>query len=296
MNHPTSNTTVSDFCGKILDFFENICSGLDPQDCLLGMSEILESLFGKLKTMVREDLKRGFTGSVLFVAACTGKIDQDEVKNAMTHVNDQDVKEWVQKNIGETSIQKRRRCLGLNRKKPGRKKKQEQISGKKEDTYNKTEIKLIGETEKKEVYVHKSVHEDAPTSMTDSHNVSENRGLSCSEDNLQSYECNPENMDQKFGKVESVWVIEQENPAHQNAHCTSSYYEANGQSYERNPENTNQKFGKAVWVVEQKSCVHQSADEDKQKWLIRVKQEKIAMVKWDKNKPELSEVFSRGIP
>jgi hypothetical protein len=117
---------ASNFCGKILDFFEKTTAGLHLGEYLLGTSEIIESLFGKLKFLIREDLKKGFTGSVLFAAACVGKVDEETVKKAMVTVFDQNVKEWVDKNIGETFVQKRRRCLGRNRKKPGRKPGQKQ--------------------------------------------------------------------------------------------------------------------------------------------------------------------------
>jgi len=126
LSMPMSMRT-SDFCGKILDFFESSTAGLSPEEHLLGLSEIIESLFGKLKNLIREDLKKGFTGSVLFAAACVGKIDDIVVKEAMEAITDKGVKEWVEKNIGETFVQKRRRCLGHNRKKPGRKAVQKNI-------------------------------------------------------------------------------------------------------------------------------------------------------------------------
>jgi len=76
---------------------------------------------------MREDLKKGFTGSVLFAAACVGKVEDEIVKKALETVADQDVKEWVEKNIGETFVQKRRKGLGRNRKKTGRKTGQKQV-------------------------------------------------------------------------------------------------------------------------------------------------------------------------
>jgi hypothetical protein len=112
---------ASNFCGKILDFFEEATANIGPEERLLGISEIIESLFGKLKHMIRDDLKKGFTGSVLFASACVGEIDCAIVKKAMETVSDQYVKKWVEKNIGETFTQKRRRCFGRNKKKPGRK-------------------------------------------------------------------------------------------------------------------------------------------------------------------------------
>lgn len=66
---------ADDFCGEILDFFEKATANLGPEERLLGTSEIIESLFCKLKSLIREDLKKGFTGSVLFAAACVGKVD-----------------------------------------------------------------------------------------------------------------------------------------------------------------------------------------------------------------------------
>jgi hypothetical protein len=120
LNLPMSGL-ANEFCGKMLDFFENATANICLGTCLLGTSEIIESLFGKLKYLIRDDLKKGFTGSVLFTAACVGEIDCAIVKTAMETVYDQQVNKWVTKNIGETFTQKRRRCLGRNKKKPGRK-------------------------------------------------------------------------------------------------------------------------------------------------------------------------------
>lgn len=120
LNLPLS-PLANEFCGKMLDFFENATANIGPEECLLGISEIIESLFGKLKYLIRDDLKKGFTGSVLFAAACVGEIDCATVRTAMETVSDRCVNKWVEKNIEETFTQKRRRCLGRNKKKPGRK-------------------------------------------------------------------------------------------------------------------------------------------------------------------------------
>ena len=104
--------------------------GLKEGEILLVSSEILESLFGKMKHLMNENLKHGLTGKVLAIVSAVGTLDVEIVKQALEEVSDQDVQAWTQENIGQTYTQKRRRYLGRKGKKPGRKAKDEQkLSG-----------------------------------------------------------------------------------------------------------------------------------------------------------------------
>jgi hypothetical protein len=161
-------------------------------------------------------------------------------------------------------------------------------------------------------HAHQSgVHEGTPATTIDPRNVSDNREPSCSEINAQSHEQNPENKERIFGKVENVWMIEQKGYVYESAYermwaSTADHRntsensgpsfcsEINAQSYEQNPENKERMSGnvESVYVVEQKGHIHEGAYKGTQKWVLG----KNIRVKWDRNRPELSEVCPRGSP
>jgi hypothetical protein len=95
---------------EILRFLNKI-SDIAGEHFLVGSSEIIESAFGKLKTLDRECGNSGFTSSILGIGACFGKLDYDTVGKAMRDVSDKAVEEWKIKNIGESQQNKRRRQL-----------------------------------------------------------------------------------------------------------------------------------------------------------------------------------------
>jgi hypothetical protein len=98
------------FAQEILEFLEKI-SKTAGENFLIGSSEIIESAFGKLKSLDRECGNSGFTSSILGIGACFGKLDFDTVAKAMSSVSNKTVAEWKIKNVGESQQSKRRRLL-----------------------------------------------------------------------------------------------------------------------------------------------------------------------------------------
>ncbi len=110
------------FAGSILDFVIDQTKDLDQ--VALGSTEIIESSFGKLKQLMDEDSKDGFTPFVLSLAACLGKLDLETVQAALGTCNKKQVKAWAAMNIGETIYSQRRQLFNPFRK---RKKKRGQL-------------------------------------------------------------------------------------------------------------------------------------------------------------------------
>lgn len=77
----------------------------------LGSSEIIESLFGKFKELEDHHAHSGLTSLVLAIPALTGKIDEIKIDAAMKEIKTTDVKNWLDKNLGETFLSKRRQDL-----------------------------------------------------------------------------------------------------------------------------------------------------------------------------------------
>src|SRR3989304_10289946 len=79
-------------------------------------TESIESSFGKMKQLMDEDTKDGFTPFVLSLAACMGKLDLDTVQAALRTCNKKQVKAWATTNVGETVYSQRRRLFNPVRK------------------------------------------------------------------------------------------------------------------------------------------------------------------------------------
>ena len=84
--------------------------GIKFGECFIGSSEILESLFGKIKYMEREQRAFGFTSLLLAAMAAVGPLDEKTVVNAMSSVQRSDIDEWAAKEIGQ-SVQSQRRQI-----------------------------------------------------------------------------------------------------------------------------------------------------------------------------------------
>ncbi len=83
---------------------------------LCSSTEIIESSFGKLKQLMDEDTKDGFTPFVLSLAACMGKLDLDIVQAALRTCSKKQVKAWAATDVGETVYSQRRRLFNPFRK------------------------------------------------------------------------------------------------------------------------------------------------------------------------------------
>jgi hypothetical protein len=75
---------------------------------LPGCSEVIETCFGKFKTLEREQAKGGFTGLVLAVAACVAERTQNVVHEALEKTKTREVIAWIKTKLGATVGSKRR--------------------------------------------------------------------------------------------------------------------------------------------------------------------------------------------
>ena len=110
------NLIACEYAGKLIDFLTEQSRIVPPNQVWIGSSEIIESLFGKLKCLEQNQHKSGFTSLVLGVAACVGSIDPGVVQEAMLQVKTKDVEAWVKNQVGATLLSKRRKAFGTGRK------------------------------------------------------------------------------------------------------------------------------------------------------------------------------------
>ncbi len=81
-----------------------------PDECLLGSSEIIESVLGKMKRLERDQAKSGFTGLVLGLCAMVAKTTTPVIQQALETVSTQQVLDWCREKLGQ-SIQSKRRAV-----------------------------------------------------------------------------------------------------------------------------------------------------------------------------------------
>ena len=101
---------------EILEFIAQQSQQAKPNERLLGSSEVIESVIGKLKNMESEQNKSGFTGLLLSLAAVVSKTTEDVIDKAMESVPTKRVYEWIKKNIGKSVQSKRKEVFSSAKK------------------------------------------------------------------------------------------------------------------------------------------------------------------------------------
>jgi hypothetical protein len=98
------------FADHITESLLDQSRGIKFGECFIGSSEILESLFGKIKYMEREQRAFGFTSLLLAAMATVGPLDKKIVAEALEYATRSDIDEWATKEIGQ-SVQSQRRQI-----------------------------------------------------------------------------------------------------------------------------------------------------------------------------------------
>ena len=103
-----------DFQNKIKTILQNEGGKIPGGAHYLGSSEIEESVFGKFKAMEGNHASSGLTSLVLAVPALLGKLNESIIAKAMEEISVLDVDQWIEKNMGQTFLSKRRQALTRN--------------------------------------------------------------------------------------------------------------------------------------------------------------------------------------
>ena len=86
-------------------------------ETLLGSSEIIESVIGKYKRLQNDQVKGGFTGMILGLAAAVSDFDMDTIGAAITSTPTKKVWKWVKNNVGNSVYSQRKKFRKLVRSK-----------------------------------------------------------------------------------------------------------------------------------------------------------------------------------
>lgn len=105
------------YAERLIDFFVEQSKIVTIGQNWIASSEIIESLFGKLKCLEQDQNKGGLTSLVLGTAECIGRLDVKIVREAMVKIKRKDVEAWLDEQLGATLLSKRRIVFGTWRKK-----------------------------------------------------------------------------------------------------------------------------------------------------------------------------------
>jgi len=82
-----------------------------PNERLLGSSEVIESVLGKMKRLEQNQAKSGFTGLVLGISAMVSTTTQEIIHQALETVSTHQVLAWCKEKFGRSVQSKRREVL-----------------------------------------------------------------------------------------------------------------------------------------------------------------------------------------
>ena len=95
-------------CAAVVAFVRSESATARPAERLPGSSEILESVFGQLKSLEGDHAKGGFTGMLLGLGALVGRLDAPTIREALLKTPWKQVTHWIRQNLGQTLGSKRR--------------------------------------------------------------------------------------------------------------------------------------------------------------------------------------------
>ena len=95
---------------ELLDFVAQEEAKAQADECLLGSSEIIESVLGKQKRLEKYQSKSGFTGLILGVCALVANTTREVIQRALETVSTQQVLDWCHEMLG-SSVQSQRRAV-----------------------------------------------------------------------------------------------------------------------------------------------------------------------------------------
>ena len=92
---------------RLVDLVQPLENQLQPGERLPMSTEILESSFGLFKQLEQQHSKGGFTGLLAGFGALLKKATPERIRTAFAAVSNQDVRQWVRTNLGDTLGSKR---------------------------------------------------------------------------------------------------------------------------------------------------------------------------------------------
>ena len=109
---PTASGSAGELREQLIGFVVDESSKVRHGERLPGTTEVLESCFGKLKTLEDGQSKSGFTGLVLSLGAMVSNWTTESVREALERCTARDVGDWCDRSLWPSVQSQRRRAYG----------------------------------------------------------------------------------------------------------------------------------------------------------------------------------------
>jgi hypothetical protein len=107
---PKAVGAAGELGAELIEFVRSESSKAGPGEILPGTTEVVESCFGKLKSLEGEQSRSGFTGLVLSLGAMVSSWTAAEVCEALERCRVRDVLRWCREKIGVTVQSQRKQA------------------------------------------------------------------------------------------------------------------------------------------------------------------------------------------
>lgn len=107
---------AQEVCEDLTAFVGQEASKARDGEQLLGSSEVIESILGKLKYLEKDQAKSGFTVLLLSIGAVVASTASDVILTALESVPTQKIRNWRQEMLGDSVQAKRKKALNAHRK------------------------------------------------------------------------------------------------------------------------------------------------------------------------------------
>jgi len=95
----------------LLEYVKDESGKAQPEERLVGSSEVIESVFGKYKSLIKDQAESGMTGMLLSLGALVSSTSVEVVKKALETVKTKRVLDWCRENLGKTVQAKKRKIF-----------------------------------------------------------------------------------------------------------------------------------------------------------------------------------------
>jgi hypothetical protein len=112
--HPLPQTAEGRrLAAELIKFVRQQASKAKPGERLPGSTEVLESCFGRFKTLERDQAKGGFTSLLLGFGALFAKATIENIMEALPRVPTKEVREWCAEKLGQTLFSQRKEAYAI---------------------------------------------------------------------------------------------------------------------------------------------------------------------------------------
>lgn len=113
LQHVARTERTEKVCRELVTFVAEEASKARANERLLGSSEVIESVLGKMKRLEQDQAKSGFTGLVLAISALVSTTSKEVIQRALETVTTKQVLTWCREKLGQSVQSKRREVFAV---------------------------------------------------------------------------------------------------------------------------------------------------------------------------------------